>query len=395
MIFFNLIYKFFIGNENTDNPVIRSKVANLEGYFSIIVNIIIFILKLIIGLMLNSIALIADSIHTISDILSSIVIMIGFKIASKPADEEHPFGHERIESITGIIVAVLLITTGFELIKSSISRILKPQISSSGIIFILLIFITIILKEILAQFALYLGKKINSPALKADFHHHRVDALSSIFVIIALVFSKFNLPAIDGYMGLIVSLMIMYSGIEILKESSSDIIGKPPEEDILNRLESVVKEYRDKGIKGMHDVILNYYGKRIIGSMHIELDENMSLSEAHTYSEQIEDEIMEKYDIFITVHIDPVNLHNPLLNEISDRLRNIVKNKYKNEIASIHDIRLIGEDNWLNIALDASVKKTLSHERKEEIKNEIWELIKKDYKNIHAITIKFEPLFSY
>ncbi len=379
--------------EDIDDPDIRNKYGFMQGIVSVVVNAVIFAVKLIAGLMLHSVSLIADGFHTLSDVLTSIIIMIGFNFAKKPGDKEHPFGHQRIESISGVIVSVLLIVTGIEFIKTSISRIMNPQISSAGWLVIVIVCLTIVLKEMLAQFALFLGNRIHSPALKADFWHHRTDAISSLFVIAALVGSRFGVPAIDGYMGVVVSLMIMWSGIEVLKESSEDLIGKPPEERIIRKIEKSIEKFSTKGACGYHDVILNYYGRKIIGSIHIEIDENLTLLQAHTLSEMIEDEILSSTGIFLTVHIDPVNINNPELLQQKRDLRALIADI--KGIDSVHDIRAIGEEDWTNIAFDVTVSKNLSDKEKEGIRKEILSKLRMNHAHIHAITIKFEPLFSY
>ncbi|MFO8062018.1 MAG: cation diffusion facilitator family transporter [bacterium] len=391
--FFSFILKRNLDSADYSDPDTRSGVANLQGTGSIIVNALIFIIKLSAGILINSISLIADSIHTLSDILSSIIIMVGFKLARKPADSKHPFGHQRIESITGIIVAVLLIVTGIEFLRSSFERILEPGISLSHSIIIVLVIVTIVLKELLARFALFLGRTINSSAIKADFWHHRIDAVSSLFVLIALISNALGFPSIDGYMGILVSLMIMYSGIKILMENSDELIGSPPADDLIAKIESIVDRFKDRGVFGIHDLIVNYYGNRIVGSLHIEIDEQISLMDAHTISEDIEDTIDNETGMYITIHIDPLNVHNPLVNDIRNTLREFAR-RY-DEIDSVHDVRLIGSDNWLNVAFDLSINSNIPEKRKEDIRSDMLHHLKSHYSDIHDIVIKFEPLFSY
>lgn len=398
MAYYRLMQRIFAlifreGNEDVSNPDIRNKYAFLQGIVSIIVNLVIFAAKFTAGLILHSVSLIADGFHTLSDVLTSVIIMVGFNYARKPGDKEHPFGHQRIESISGVIVSVLLIVTGIEFIRTSINRIIDPQITSAGWIVILIVIVTILLKEMIAQFALFLGNRIDSPALRADFWHHRTDAISSVFVIIALVCSRYNIPAIDGYMGIIVSLMIIWSGIVVLRESSEDLIGKPPEKKLIDSIEGVVDVYGNEGAVGYHDIILNYYGRKIVGSLHVEIDEGMTLHKAHTLSEKIEDNILEKTGAFITVHIDPVNTSNPELAIIRKDLRDIIEGI--KGIDSVHDIRAIGENEWTNVAFDLTVSRNFSSAEQESIKNDILVLLQKRHEHIHAITIKFEPLFSY
>lgn len=390
---FNYLLKKYIKDSDYSNAATRSSVANLQGNVSVIVNVVIFILKFSAGLWISSIALIADAFHTLSDILSSLIIMVGFKMASKPPDREHPFGHQRIESITGIVVSVLLIVTGIELIRTSIDRVINPSISSYHAIILIIVILTIILKEWLARFALFLGRKIDSPAIIADFWHHRTDALSSVFVIIAIITTRFGLPAIDGYMGIIVSLMIIYSGIKILTENSNELIGRPPKKDILKRINSIAEEYCEQGLIGIHDIILNYYGNRVVGSVHLEIDERIDLLDAHTLSEMFEDTVLKREKIHLTAHIDPINTHNPLIQEIAAFMqKEIAVFPY---IESIHDIRLIGSDAWINVACDMGINRQISNREKNKIEEHFKITLSSQFKVIHNVIIRFEPLFSY
>lgn len=390
---FRYFLRKYIKDEDYSDPHVRSSIANLQGNASVLINILIFIMKFAAGIWISSISLIADAFHTLSDILSSLIIMIGFKMASKPPDREHPFGHQRIESITGIIVSVLLIVTGIELIRSSAGRIMAPSISSFNLIVLIIVIITIIMKEWLARFALFLGQKINSPAIIADFWHHRTDAISSLFVIIAIITKRLGLPVIDGYMGIIVSIMIIYSGIKILTENSNELIGKPPEEYLLKQLGSIAQEFKDDGLLGIHDIILNYYGRRIIGSVHLEIDERIDLLDAHTVSEAFEDTVLRKANIHLTAHIDPINTHNPLIRDITGFMKKEIERFQV--IESVHDIRLIGSDSWINVACDMTINRQLSASDRDEIREYFRKILSSRFNVIHDVIIKFEPLFSY
>ncbi len=317
----------------------RVELGILEGWVSIAGNIVLFIIKLLAGLAVGSAALIADAVHTLSDSASSVVVLLGFRVAGKPSDSEHPFGHGRMEYVATLIVAVLLFVAGFEMALSSWSAISSPSSSSADWWIIALIASTVIVKELMARFSEELGTIIESDTLVADAKHHRSDAISTLLVLVALISTKFGYPGVDGYMGMLVSLMIFLSGYDVAKGAVDSILGTPPSEEILKSIDNAVSDLEE--ILGIHDIICHNYGNSYIISLHIEVSSEMSALALHTLSERAEKRVEEKTGGTVVVHVDPVNNNHPEYSNIKKALNSIVE-RY-DSVRAAYDVRVIGE----------------------------------------------------
>lgn len=386
---FFLVKKFIKNHNLVTNPKVRSQYGMLEGWISILINFFLGIIKIIIAIMYGSISLLADAIHTLSDMATSIIIIIGFKISSKPGDKEHPFGHGRMEQISTLIVAVLLGVSAIELIQHSFQRILSPKQVPMSWIPIIIIFITIFFKEWLGQFSKFLGDKIGSLALEADAWHHRTDAISSLLVVIALIASKFGFIYLDGVVGLIIGVYIIYLGWDIAKKSIDQLLGESADESLINEITNIVME-EDK-VKNVHDLIVHQYGEQKLLSLHMEVPADLSLSEAHTIADNIENIIDKKLNIYTTIHLDPVMPASPESLKIESIINDFIKDD--NRIDSFHDLRLIGEKNYSNLLFDLVIKRDLKLTEKKEIKKSLCEKISKVVPAIKDIQIKYERSF--
>ncbi|TYB30339.1 MAG: cation transporter [Candidatus Mcinerneyibacterium aminivorans] len=359
--------------------------GKFEGFLSIIFNIVLFMIKLTVGIISNSIAIIADAVHTLSDIVSSAGIIWGFNIAYQPPDEKHPFGHGRFEHILTLGVSFLLFYTGIEFVKESVKSIKNPSIVEFNLWLFLSIFATIIIKELMARLSLIIGKKIDSDALIADGYHHRTDVLSTVVVIFT-----FFIKNIDGYLGIIVSLFIIYSAYEVAKEAVNNLIGTKPSKEFIHKLKEFVINF--EGVEGIHDIIVNKYGDTYIVSFHMEIDINYSLDEAHDLSERLEDSVDDKFNIKSIVHIDPIDKNDEEVNKV----RKILKGYFdkKDIVDSFHDVRKIGKRR-VNIVFDITVKEKITKEEEQKIYSEVKKMLMKEVKNFHDVVIKVEPLYAY
>lgn len=294
-----LYKKIFSGKE-----VERKAIGYLEGWISIIGNIILFIFKFLSGIYLNSISLIADAFHSLSDVLTSIVVILGFKLGGKPADSKHPFGHGRIEQIATLIIAFMLLIISYDLGRSSFERIIKPQRVSFNVLITVLMFISALFKEWMARFSIFLGEKINSSTLIADAWHHRSDAFASGLVAIGLIIINFGVYRIDGIMGLIVSLLLLWVSVDLIKNSSSFLIGEAPTQDIINKLKNII--FSIPGVLDYHDISIHDYQSNKIITLHIVVDNNISAKDAHEIALKVQDSIKENIQgSQVIVHIDP------------------------------------------------------------------------------------------
>lgn len=358
-----LISKFIKNNEDINNTSVRNSYGVLGGIVGIFINLLLSITKIFIGVIVSSIAITADGFNNLSDALSSIVTIIGFKMASKPADEEHPFGHGRIEYISALIVAFLVMLVGLQFVKSSITKIITPEKITFELIPFLLLLFSIILKLWLSHFNKTIGNIINSSALKAA----SIDALGDVFtsscVAISFLVSKFTSIPVDGYFGLIVALFILYSGFNLIKETLNPLLGEAPDPELVKKIKEMVLDYDN--ILGVHDLIIHNYGPgKAMASIHAEIPSDISVMQIHEIIDTAEREISEKLDIHLVIHMDPIC--------ITDE-ENIITLKEINNIidvnpnfTSIHDFRIIGTGENKTLLFDAVV-----NDKKVKINNEI------------------------
>jgi cation diffusion facilitator family transporter len=282
----------------------REDFGYLEALVSIIGNIILFLVKFLAGTSLNSISLIADAFHSLSDVLTSVIVLLGFKLGSKPADEEHPFGHGRIEQIATLVIAFMLLIVAYDLGRASVERIIKPVTVSFNMYVVIFMVISGVFKEWMARFSIFLGKKINSDTLIADAWHHRSDAVASLLVGLGLIFVKFGLFYIDGVFGFIVVVLLGWVGIELIKSSADFLLGKAPDKDLLSRIRDITLSV--PGVLDLHDILVHDYQSSKAISLHIEVEDSLSAKEAHRIALEVQDRLKKKLkEANISVHIDP------------------------------------------------------------------------------------------
>ena len=283
----------------------RKKASYLEGTVSIIGNICLFALKYWAGIVSGSIALMADAWHTLSDSISSVVVIVGAKLASKQPDEDHPFGHGRWELISAIIIAIILVLIAFGFITDSISQLRTKESANFGTLAIVVTVVSIVVKELMAQYAFFLGRRSDSTIVKADGWHHRTDALSSLVILIGILFKNY-FWWIDGVLGLLVSLMLMYAAYAILKESVSKILGEEPGEELIKEILGHMRSLYDYDLHPHHFHLHNYISSKEL-TFHIKIDNMLSVEEGHAIATAIEELIDEKLSLKSTIHLEPVD----------------------------------------------------------------------------------------
>ena len=280
---------------------------NNSGYIavwiSIIFNTILFGIKYWAGVETESLAMITDAWHTLTDSLSSIVVILGIWFASKPPDKEHPFGHGRAESIAAIVVATLLGMVGFNFIVESVNSLYNPVPVQYSTFSIIIFSISILIKEFMAQVSFRTGKKINSDSLKADAWHHRSDAISTIIIVAGAIFGS-SIAWLDGVMGLLVSLLILWATYEIFKSSLGTLIGEKPDEALLTEIKKIISE-TNPIIEDVHHFIIHTYGEHIVMSVDIRLPNTMSVYDAHNIASEVSSSLFKELRIHATVHIEP------------------------------------------------------------------------------------------
>ena len=371
-----LVRKFVKNYETIEDEKTRNAYIYLGSIVGIICNLILSIIKITVGVISSSVSIMADGFNNLSDMASSLITMVGIKLANMPADKEHPFGHGRMEYLSALVVAFMVMLVGAQFIKSSVDRILNPTKVSFEIIPFILLLISLILKLWLSRFNKYVGEKINSSALKAA----SVDALGDVFtsscVIISFVASKFTTIPIDGYVGVLVSLAILYAGYSLVKDTISPLLGEAPDEELVKAIKQGVLSYDN--IIGVHDLIIHNYGVgKCMASIHAEIPSNIDLVTIHEIIDTAEREISQKLNIYLVIHMDPMCIHDEKINAIKGDVQKILF-KY-DQIKSMHDFRITEGKNQTNIIFDIEVNfdEVNTVEKEEELRKNLEKDIKK------------------
>lgn len=284
----------------------KNKAGYLEGTISIFVNTGLFILKLWAGIVSGSIALTADAWHTLSDSISSIIVIFGVKLSSRKPDKDPPFGHGRWEQIAAIFIGFLLGLIAYDFLKDSIIQFQSKQSANFGTLAIVVTIISIIVKEVLARFAFYIGKKTDNLSVKADGWHHRTDALSSVVVLIGIFFTD-KFWWIDSVLGIIIAVMLFYAAYEIIKDSIDKILGEKPSEELVEKIKQLIASSHKEDVQPHHFHIHNYVSNQEL-TFHIKVENTMDVQTAHRIATDIEKEIKKVLNIMATIHIEPYGI---------------------------------------------------------------------------------------
>ncbi len=346
----NLLLRLFIKDyKNTQNNLVREKYGVLGGTVGIVLNLILAAAKLIIGTFSGSISITADAINNFSDAGSSIITLIGFKMSNKPADTTHPFGHGRIEYISGLIVAFIVLLFGFDLIKTSVERIINPTDITYSIWVIVVLVLSILGKIWLGLFNRKLGKAINSAAMTAVFTDCVSDCGATAVTIISMLLSHYAGLNVDGILGIVVAIIILIAGINIVKDTINPLLGQPPEKELVDAIEKLIMSY-DK-VVGIHDLIIHNYGSaKTFGSVHVEVPANENVLVIHEIMDDIEVAVKKEFGIEIVAHTDPIETDNEVVNQNKNELIKTIRDIDKN--LSIHDFRLVSGPNHTNLIFD-------------------------------------------
>ncbi len=380
-----MLKKLFIKNyKNTENPEVRNKYGKVAGIFGIISNLILGIIKLIIGFISNSVSIMADAVNNIADTASSALTIIGFKLASKKPTHEHPYGYARYEYVSGFAIAILMLVMGLTFAKESIVKIIHPEALIINNITFIILAIAIVGKA--CQMFVYLdfAKTINSNTLKASAVDTRNDIISTTAILISmLIMSKFNIN-IDGYLGLAVSLFVIYSSIQMIKEVLEPIIGIVPTKERVDEIENKILSY--DYVQGIHDLVIHNYGvHNDFVTVHVEIDSAMDMLEAHDLIDNIERDFKEQLGIDLTIHMDPVVIGN----EKVDNLKQLIIETIKqfNECLDIHDFRIVEGKTHTNILFDCVVPYEKNYNKDEIVKHLINNIKPENEKYYYVIEI--------
>jgi len=349
----------------------REKIGQAAAWIGIVSNICLFLFKLIAGLITSSIAIISDGINNLSDAASSVVTMVGFKLSNAPAHKEHPFGHGRMEYIAGLIVAMIIILMGFELGKGSVEKIITPQAITYSHLSLIILLVAIGVKLWLFILNKTLAKEIRSQALHAVALDSISDAVATAVVALGLVIFRFTGYNIDAWLGLVVSALILYNGVNSAKSTLSPLLGESADEEMGKEIEEMALALPH--IVGVHDLLVHNYGPgRSIISLHAEMNSSCDIITAHDYLDELEQRLRKKFNCQAVIHLDPIMLDDALTQKVLGEVTMIVKEA--DERMEIHDFRVIKGANRLNIVFDLVIPYDLAADKEavnEDIRNRI------------------------
>ena len=373
--------KFFIKDyENIHDASVRQAYGMLGGGLGIACNLILFLAKLIAGIMTGAISIMADAFNNLSDAGSSIVTLIGFKLAGKPADKEHPFGHGRMEYLAGLFISAAIMLVGWQLGTSSIDKILHPEEVTYRMLSIIILIGSVIVKFWMASYNRYLGNKIQSATMKATAMDSLSDCIATTAVLLSIVIGYFTDLQVDGIAGLIVSIFIFIAGINAMKDTVQPLLGQAPDAEFVKGIERVVMSH--SAIVGIHDMMVHDYGPgRVMVSLHAEIPVEMDFMEAHDIIDDIEMDIKNEFQCDITIHMDPVVLEDEKTNQMRERVKGIVES-VENDL-TMHDFRMTTGPLRTNLIFDVVVPYD-SKKTDREIKEEITEQVSQIGENYYA-----------
>ena len=374
-----LLIKIFIrDSENIQDSSVRDKYGYFAGIIGIIFNLLLFFIKLFVGIITGSIAVTADAFNNLSDTVSSIITIFGFRLSNLPPDKEHPFGHGRSEYIASLIMSFIILLVGLDFAKSSITRILNPTPVHFDMLAFILLLITIAVKVWLSLFNRFIGKKIKSKALEISAFDSLGDVFASTIVLISFVVARFTSLPLDGYVSLFVSLFILYAGYKLLRETISPLLGESPDPELVKNIKKQLLSY--EYITGVHDLIIHNYGVgRFMASIHAEIPADIDLLTIHHVIDTAERQISENLKIILVIHMDPVSTETQEVNAAKAEVKKIISENPI--IKSIHDFRVIGKGDVQTLIFDVVI--TPDNSNKKISDDEIVEFISTRIKKAH------------
>ncbi|HEX3078523.1 MAG TPA: cation diffusion facilitator family transporter [Lachnospiraceae bacterium] len=381
-----LVNRFVKNSEDIENPKVRSAYGMMVSLVGIVCNIILFGIKILIGLAINSISVMADAFNNLSDATSSTVSFVGVRVANRPADEEHPFGHGRYEYISALIVAFLVLQVGFNCFKNSFQKIIKPEELNFQPILLLILSISILIKIWLALFNRKLGKRINSSVMKATSADAFGDTLITTVTVLSVIIGRLTGLKIDGYMGVIVSVIVIFAGINIAKDTFEPLIGEAVSPEVFKKVTNFVESY--DGILGSHDLIVHNYGpSHTMATIHAEVSNTISFERAHETIDQIEKDILKQLNIFLVIHMDPIDVKSENVVRAKELVLESLSDIDSN--ATIHDFRMVNGEEHCNLIFDLVVPHSYTNEQEKELLEKLnQDITSKDCKYHCVVTVE-------
>ncbi len=378
----SLLLRLFVKNhDDTENPVVRGAYGKLAGAVGIVCNLLLFAGKLLAGILSGSVAVTADAVNNLSDASSSLVTLLGFKLAERPADEEHPYGHARIEYISGLVVAALILLIGAELAKSSFSKILHPETVEFSLLTLGVLVGSILAKLWMALFCRKLGKRIDSTTLLATSADSRNDVISTAAVLVGCLVGYFFDVKLDGYIGMAVALFIIWSGCSIAKDTINPLLGERASEELVRNISDLILSHEK--ILGIHDLMVHDYGPgNCFASVHAEMDSAEDPLICHDIIDDIERDALRELQVHLVIHYDPIVTDDEELNAA----RALVEQEIKSidESLSLHDFRMVRGPGHTNLIFDLVIPYSME-DRKAELKARIDERLQRQDRKYYTV----------
>ena len=377
-----LVNKFIKDSTNIESTEVRTRYGMLASVVGIFCNVLLFSVKLTIGLILSSLAVTADAFNNLSDAASSIISFIGVKMAGKPADAEHPFGHGRIEYIAALIVSFLVIEVGFTFFKSSISKILHPEEISFDLVPFVILILSILVKLWMAFFNNKLGKRIDSKVMLATAADSLGDVITTSATVLSIIICHFTSINVDAIAGLIVSAIVIWSGISIAKDTLEPLIGERVPAELYQKITDIVESY--DGIVGTHDLIVHNYGpNRSMATIHAEVPNDINIEVSHEILDKIERDVKKDLNILLVIHMDPVEMRDEEVLSLREKTSRIVH--ALDPKLNFHDFRVLKENEQRNLIFDLVIPDSYSEKDANRVMHQLVSLLHEMDENVECI----------
>ena len=382
-----LLLRLFVKDyQNTENSGVRTAIGTLSGVTGIVCNVLLFLGKLIAGTLSGSVSITADAMNNLSDASGSIVTLLGFRVADKPADEEHPYGHARAEYLSGLAVAMLILLIGFELVKSSAEKILHPTAVEFSALAAGVLIASIAVKLWMCLFNRKLGRLIDSTALQATAADSRNDCITTSVVLLASVIEYFLDIRVDGFMGLAVAIFILYSGWNLAKETVSPLLGENADPELRQKIVDYVEQ--QPKVLGYHDLMVHDYGPgQRFASLHVEMDHREDPLECHERIDDMERECLRSHNVHLVIHYDPVVTDDPELTALKERVSDLLRER--DHRLSLHDFRMVQGKQHMNLVFDVALPTDLQGQE-EAIQQTVEDSLNKDGERVYHVKITFD-----
>ena len=382
-----LLLRLFVKNhQNTDSAQVRTAIGSMAGFVGICCNVLLFAMKLLVGLLAGSVSIMADALNNLSDASGSIVTLVGFKMAGKPADEHHPYGHARAEYLSALAVAGLIFFIGFELVKSSLEKILNPVPVALSVVTAAVLLASIGVKLWMAVFNAHLGRYIDSSALAATSADSRNDCVATTAVLAAALVEHFLGLRVDGWFGLGVACFILWSGWNLAKDTVSTLLGESADPMLREKILDYIASRPD--VLGYHDLMVHDYGPgRQFASLHVEMDYREDPLKCHALIDDMERECLRSHNIHLVIHYDPVVTDDPELQRLKERCQELLRQQ--DDRLSLHDFRMIQGQRHMNLVFDVALPSDLWPQQR-EIRSELECALSREENRVYHVIINYD-----